>query len=266
MIVLSLIINSLSVLLAFSVNSLTRSGALAAFTVGVLFMNIGGFVSWLLLVMLLISSSVIEKTSILFRLKSPRRLSSPGEEVNGRSAFQVLSNSLLALSCLILYWFNQESLYYYLMVIAIAGSTADTWASEIGILSQAVPRSMVTGKKMPPGKSGGVTRLGLIASFLGSAFITSLAVLFSQQVSIDDFIILTVLGGLCSIFDSLLGLSVQEVYLDIETNKQYEAVPKPLDPQRYQRIKGIPGIDNSLVNILSDLLTVLISWFVLGLF
>lgn len=263
MLVVSLIINGLAVSVAYWVKSLSRSGALAAFVVGSLFMTIGGFVSWLLLIMLLVSSSFIEKTSVLFRLKSPRRLSSPSEETEGRSAFQVLANSLLALVCLLFYWQSQNVLYYSLMVIAIAGSTADTWASEIGILSQSAPRSLISGKKMPPGKSGGVTGLGLVASFLGAAFITSLAVLFSPIVQASAFVTLTLLGAVCSIIDSLLGLSIQEVYLNLQTNKEYETLPIDADIINYRRIKGWPGVDNSMVNFLSDCLTVLISWFLL---
>lgn len=265
MFIFSFLINGLAVSLAYAVKSLSRSGTVAAFLVGSLFMIIGGFVSWLLLIMLLVSSSFIEKASVLFRLKSPRRLSSPSEEKDGRSALQVLANSLLALSCLLVYWKSQDTLYFHLMVIAIAGSTADTWASEIGILSQEIPRSMISGKKMPPGKSGGVTRLGLIASFLGAAFTISLAVMFTQAVSASDFILLTMLGGFCSIIDSLLGLSIQEVYIDLETNQEYEALPINADSQRYRRIKGLPGIDNSMVNIISDCLIVIISWMIFRL-
>lgn len=256
----SLFINLLAVSSAYAAKKLTRSGALAALGVGTLFMYLGGFVSWLLLIMLLVSSAVIETGSLLFRLKSPSRRSSPSDETHGRSAFQVFANSLLALCCLLLYWSNQGIIFYYLMVIAIAGSTADTWASEIGILSQQMPRSILTGKKMPPGKSGGVTRLGLVASFLGAGFISLFAVLFSHQITFYQFIPLTILGGLCSLIDSLLGLTVQEIFEDSEMGLEYEQLPKGSDSKRYVRIKGVAGINNSMVNFLSDLITLIISW------
>lgn len=262
----SLFINLVAISAAYAAKKLTHSGAIAALVVGTLFMYLGGFVSWLLLIMLLVSSTIIETGSLLFRLKSPNRRSSPSEETHGRSAFQVLANSLLALGCLLLYWNNHEITFYYLMVIAIAGSTADTWASEIGILSQRMPISILTGKKMPPGKSGGVTRLGLVASFLGAGFISLLAVLFSPQVTLYQFIPLMILGGLCSLIDSLLGLTVQEIYKDSETGLEYEELPKDFDSTRYVRIKGLPGIDNSAVNFLSDLLTLMISWSFFSLF
>lgn len=266
MLMISLCVNALAVFAAYKVNSLSLSGALAAFIVGASLMTLGGVSTWLLLIMLLVSSSLIEKLSILFRLKSPRRISSPSEEVNGRSAGQVLANSLLSLICLLAYHFSQNSLYYFLLVISIAGSTADTWASEIGILSTEAPRSLLTGKKMPPGKSGGVTRLGLLASFLGAAFISALAVILNTPVSTADFIKLTLLGVSCSIIDSLLGLSIQEVYVELATGKEFEELPKGVDPILYQRKQGWAGIDNSMVNVLSNLLTLILAWLLLSLF
>lgn len=266
MLVISCFINGCAVSLAYAVKSLSRSGALAAFLVGTLFMFLGGFASWFLLIMLLVSSSFIEKASVLLRMKSARRRSSPSDEENGRSAGQVLANSLLALTCLLVFWLSQDRLYYLLMVIAIAGSTADTWASEIGILSQDVPRSLISGAKMPPGKSGGVTRLGLAASVLGAAFITSLAVLLTQPVLVSDWWLLTVLGAVCSLIDSLLGLSIQEVFLNTRTGQECEEIPPAAVLTDFRRIKGWPGVNNSMVNVLSDLLTVLLSWVLLASF
>lgn len=266
MLFISLLINALATYLAFKFKSLTKYGATTACIVGFLFMYLGGFASWILLIMLLVSSTVIEKGSLLMKLKSPNQISSPTSEQSGRSAYQVLANSLLALLCLIVYSNSTNSVYYYLLVVAIAGSTADTWASEIGVLSSKKPRSLLTGKQMATGKSGGVTPLGLFASFWGSAFIVTLAVLFTDEVTLNMWLPLLLLGGFCSLIDSILGLTVQVVYLDLETNKETEALPDSATASQFKRIKGLPGFDNSVVNIVSDLLTILISWLYLTKF
>lgn len=266
MLFISLLINALATYLTFKFKSLTKYGAMAAFLVGFLFMYLGGFASWILLIMLLVSSTVIEKGSLLMKLKSPNQRSSPTSEHSGRSAYQVLANSLLALLCLLVYSNSPNPVYYYLLVIAIAGSTADTWASEIGILSDKKPRSFLTGKQMPTGKSGGVTPLGLFASLLGSAFIVTIAVVCTVEVTLNMWLPLMILGGLCSLIDSFLGLTVQVVYLDLKTNKETEAIPDSTTASQFKRIKGLPGFDNSVVNIVSDLLTLLISWLYLTKF
>ena len=65
-------------------------------------------------------------------------------------------------------------LYVYLTLAyfgAIASANADTWATELGVLSRTPPRLITTGKPVAPGTSGGVTWYGTVAALAGSAFI-----------------------------------------------------------------------------------------------
>ncbi|MCI1134427.1 DUF92 domain-containing protein [Enterococcus gallinarum] len=63
-----------------------------------------------------------------------------------REAIQVLANLSPSLLALIGYAsFNNEN-YLWAFIVGIASCTADTWGSEIGILSKKAPRNLLTGK------------------------------------------------------------------------------------------------------------------------
>lgn len=131
-----------------------------------------------------------------------------------------------------------------LLVVGIianyAAVAADTFSSELGILSRGHPRLLtsLTLRRVPPGTNGGVTPFGLAAGVLGSMIIVVTSMFFTpfcagsaaaggQPAWTEDqtrtFVLaMTAWGALGSVLDSLLGGLLQRSVRDARTGKIVE--------------------------------------------
>ena len=123
-----------------------------------------------------------------------------------------------------------------------AAVAADTFSSELGILSTSSPRliTSLSLRSVPAGTNGGITPLGTLAGFMGAATIalTTLILLplcrmssssstansapWSPSQHLALFLIITFWGGLGSLLDSFLGALLQASVVDIRSGKIIE--------------------------------------------
>jgi uncharacterized membrane protein len=124
-----------------------------------------------------------------------------------------------------------------------AAVAADTFSSELGILSKSHPRLITsfTLRPVPPGTNGGVTIWGLAAGLLGSFIIVATSMLltpfctpapsliglsdkgsWSVQQRVLFALALTIWGALGSVLDSLLGGWFQQSVVDTRTGRIIE--------------------------------------------
>ncbi|GAP83151.1 putative integral membrane protein DUF92 [Rosellinia necatrix] len=181
-----------------------------------------------------------------------------------RTHVQVLANSLMASILTLLHAYqlsrrretilagqHPDGTYCYswggdLLVVGIianyAAVSADTFSSELGILSRTEPRliTSLTLRKVPRGTNGGVTVWGLVAGFLGSMIIVTTSLFFlpmcHEQTSgkagggrswtMNEKAIfacgMTIWGTLGSLLDSFLGGWLQRSVRDVRTGKIVE--------------------------------------------
>lgn len=135
---------------------------------------------------------------------------------------------------------------------ALATATADTWATEVGVLSRQQPRLITTGQQVAPGTSGGITPLGTAASLLGAlslgqAFWAMPG--FRKALAALPFIAL-ISGIAGSFFDSLLGATVQVMYYCPTCYKETERRVHSCGTQAEQ-LRGVPWMNNDIVNFLA---------------
>jgi uncharacterized protein (TIGR00297 family) len=243
----------------YRARALSAIGALAACLVGGTIFGFGGLVWALLLVLFFVSSSAL---SFVKASDSRKRQAAETFEKGGtRDAAQVFANGGVAAIIALASGLSGAGLWSPLFgayVGALATATADTWATEIGVLSKAQPRLIITGRPVPRGTSGGVTWLGSSASAAGGAIIgvaaLLLAVTSNPGAGASRFLLLSgLLGGLAgSIADSLLGATVQASYRCPRCDKPTESRPHDCGTPTI-RTRGISWINNDLVNLLATI-------------
>ncbi|KAI9139378.1 integral membrane protein DUF92-domain-containing protein [Paraphysoderma sedebokerense] len=244
--------------------SLSISGSIAAFVVGILTMGLhsSSYFMWCLLVFYF-SGSRVTKINAEYK----KNLEEGFHEAGHRNAIQVLSNSLTGVILVILHYHlihstafrgaevcETDDLRWWsnFIIVAYLGHYAccagDTFASEIGTAFRSQnpldkstwPVLITTFKKVPHGTNGGVTAHGTLASLLGGVLIglTGYMSTRSQEASEHGICIrwspiewclvgaLAGVGG--SLIDSVLGAALQETRVDKETMKIQDENSHPL--------------------------------------
>jgi uncharacterized protein (TIGR00297 family) len=239
--------------------SLTVSGVIGAILVGTLIFGFGGWLWGLLLIAFFLSSSWLSH----YRRRDKEAVADKFAKGSRRDLGQALANGGLGAVLAVVYARYPDPRFFAAFLGAMATVNADTWATELGVLSRVAPRLITTGQEVDPGTSGGVTRLGIWSSVAGALLIGALATALTQIGSVVggngwslaaiSYPLLAVAGGLAgSLFDSLLGATVQGIYYCDRCGKETES-PVHHCGQRTRRVRGWSWLNNDLVNFLASM-------------
>jgi uncharacterized protein (TIGR00297 family) len=240
----------LALLIAFLSNrahSLDRSGALAATFVGAIIFGMGGWQWAILLLVFFITSSALSRA---FK-KNKQGVSEKFSKGHERDAGQVFGNGGIASLFAALHFFYPEAAWPWIgFAASLAAVNADTWATELGVLSPHPPRLITDlSKVVERGTSGGISLAGTLASLAGAALIGILAsFLGTQPAAVSTGLIVTLAGLAGSLFDSLLGATVQAMYFCPKDNKETEKHPLHTCGTETIHIRGWKWLNNDWVN------------------
>jgi len=247
--------------LAYKRGSLSESGWLGAVLTGTSTLGFGGWTWGMTLISFFVSSSALSHYKE--HVKEQR---TGGKFAKGarRDLGQTLANgglgSLLALSYALL---RQPPLLRAIFLGVMATVTADTWATELGVLSSEEPRLITTLQPVERGTSGAVTVAGTSASaagglLMGVTMAGFLALERSRRPAVDDggslvwMVPAGLLGGLAgSLSDSWMAATVQATYRYPDGRETERPVGKDGTPHMF--VRGFPWFNNDLVNLLSTL-------------
>jgi len=238
-------------LLAWKLHTLTSDGAIAATLIGTIVAGAGGWWSGLLLMLFFITGSLWSK------LGKDRTSTVRQQRGARRDATQVIANGGIPAILMLAGWLLDSGSLVIAAIASIGAATADTWATELGRLSRAVPRSIVSWRRVPPGTSGAVSLPGTTATACGSLLIATVAGigiasnwLPASSGSVAVFAVVGVAGFAGSVIDSLLGATIQQVFrcntcgIILETRKH-------LPGHDVVHVRGLPGVTNDIVNLAS---------------
>jgi len=255
----------------YASGSLSASGALGAFGVGAAVFGLGGPLWGALLVVFFASSSLLSEWHAADKAGAAERFAKGSR----RDLGQVLANGGVAALLAVAQALLPHVDVFPAFVGAMAAVTADTWATEVGLLSAVRPRLITTGRPVPPGTSGGVTVLGSSAAVAGGMAIGAAAALLVglaelgrlgvlDPVLLDAsglrYLLIAPVAGLASAAcDSWLGATVQATYRDPDSGGDTER-PRAADGSPNSLIRGWGWMTNDAVNFVASLAGAALAW------
>jgi len=186
-------------LLAYRTYALTAAGAGAAFVVGATVFGSGGWTAAAVLFAFFLPSTLLSRIA-----GNQKRALDNEQRQAPRSAWQVLANGGVAAVCALAAP-RAGPAFAVAFAGAFAAASADTWGTEVGMLSRRAPVSILTLRPVRAGVSGGVTPLGLAASVSGALCVA----LVSAAAGVGPFRAVAFGGVAGAILDSILGASLQ---------------------------------------------------------
>jgi len=129
---------------------------------------------------------------------------------------------------------------------AYAAANADTWGTELGMLARQPPRSILTGKPLATGMSGGITAIGTLAEVGGALLIAGFATAAWPSSRLFAAAALGGVVGAC--VDSYLGATLQERRWCPACERECENDPHACGTATVHH-RGLPWMRNDAVNL-----------------
>ena len=236
--------------LSFKLKFVSFSGLIAAFFLGVLiFVFPPEGWKWFIIILIF---HIVAAQFTKYKYEIKRRKGFAQEKGGAREWPNILANGGVATLFAIVGGLSSFEVFLFGFVGAVSTATADTLATEIGLLNKDQPR-LITNlrKKVPAGTSGGVSLMGEIGTIIGGLII-GISVLLLKISNYDNsmIIVTAVISGLigCT-FDSFIGATIQGMFKckkcqNITENKKHCG-------DQTIKVRGSNFIDNNMVNLMA---------------
>lgn len=226
---------------------LTADGAFAAAAVGAAVLGFGGWIWAGALAAFFVSGTAL---TALGR----DRKTQPEHRGRGRGAMQVLGTGGVAALLSMIWGIGAGADCLRLLIPAaflgsLASAAADTWATELGMLSPKPPRLITTWQRVPRGTSGGISLAGCLAAVGGAVLVAGVG----AAGDVRTFAAAWAAGVLAMLLDSVMGATVQASFI-----RPDRSVGEDREPGS-RLTRGVAWITNPVVNLIATLTGALVA-------
>jgi uncharacterized protein (TIGR00297 family) len=237
---------------SYAARFLTLSGSLATFLLAVIIYGTGGWQWTIPIVTFFLLSSLLSK----YGRSRKNAFDQVFEKSSARDWGQVVANGgipgLVAILSVVYPLYDLYPLY----LGALAAVTADTWGTEIGVLTKGKTISILAFKPVEPGTSGGISEYGTIGGAIGATIVALSG--YHWYTELRTTIIIVVGGIAGSLVDSLLGATLQAQYRCGVCGKITER--KVHCGQITELFRGLRWMGNDVVNGICALAGAIVVW------
>ncbi len=235
---------------------LTPEGGVATWLMAIVIFGVGGWNWTLPLLVFFFSSSALSYLKHGYKKQFKEQF----EKSSRRDGHQVFANGGIALLVAFIYYLSPQPYLYFLYLSSLAAANADTWATELGVLSPRSPRLIATMERVEKGRSGAVSITGLTASMAGSLAVVVTAFLYLPLHNMFFFFLAAFISGFfSSLADSILGATLQAQFRS-PSGRLTEKDPQGVLPL----VSGWRGMNNDWVNFISISLATLFCWLLIS--
>ncbi|MBC7791259.1 MAG: DUF92 domain-containing protein [Anaerolineae bacterium] len=230
-------------LAAWRTGMLSGSGALAATALGTGAVAAGWPWAWLLIAFFVSSSGLSALSGARKADRSRSILAKQGK----RDAVQVLVNGGIFVIAALVAEATQSDSWTIAAIGSLSAAAADTWGTELGMLSRGEPWSLIERRRVPAGTSGAVSWRGIIATLGGALFVAGIAAVLGWSTR-------TVLAASCAgvfgaVLDTLLGAFLQAQWscpdCGTKTERRLHSCGAATN-----LVRGPAWLDNDVVNLI----------------
>lgn len=253
---------------AFRKEMLNEGGTLAALVLGIAIFILPkppyeGWIWFVLLAAFFIFSSLATR----FKSFAKKEVNADFAKGGVRDFAQVAANGAAPAFIAAVFHFYPEPIVFAAFVASIAVVIADTFATEIGVLSKSKPFLITSLKRVETGASGAMSLLGTGAGIIAALFIALLAIvlvslpqILSNQLVLSFpgnswlFVpIIVIAGFLGMVADSILGATCQVMFYCEHCKKVTEKKVHGCGHQT-RVLRGARWFDNDITNLFSAII------------